>query len=229
LLNDSSTCYENMPINYKVRNETFNGFLADGIIRQSSKTTNCEQNHMIAIIGDEKITYRGKLFYREKNKFSKQKISIMNHNISMINLRHNSILVEDIERLNEMIRVEKSEEEFGKILVKRSFKQDEDEFINEMKEAFTKYWTNSKRKIMMILFIIGGVIILSIIVSIIIKIMTCFDTCKRCIACMKCKKKRKNTQIMNVNLARMHTTRLNDSTPDLDPATKKLLSRLNVR
>ncbi len=125
------------------------------------------------------------------------------------------MFVEEAEVLQSLLNANGEEEEFGRIYVKRAFAASEDEFIEDLRAAFSAYWNKSKKRLIIAGSIAVSCIVIIIILIIFCKIWSCCLLCNKCISCLKCcncftpKKK----PIKKINLASVKMKRLDDSTP----------------
>jgi hypothetical protein len=120
IINESKNCFEDIPIQFTFENRTRQGFLEDGIIRQSTHVVDCNKNTKFLFTKIGTLVRIGNKVSLANFTLSKQKISIMNQNISDVNLRHKAIVIEEEEVIEDMFGTEQIAEEHGKVFVKRS-------------------------------------------------------------------------------------------------------------
>ncbi|CAF1052320.1 unnamed protein product [Brachionus calyciflorus] len=94
IINNTTRCYKDIPISFKLNDTLKNGFLTrDNIITKISNLIECSENDKEIITEDLSIIRKGPYIYIEKdNNLIKKRLTVFNVNTSTMNFVHSKIL-----------------------------------------------------------------------------------------------------------------------------------------
>ena len=125
IVEQTTHCYKDIPVQIKIKNKTINSFMtSEKIIKSTSKVVSCQNNYMNVHLKESKriiIKQENQVHLEEDNKFIQMKFNLQMANLSFINFYHDDRIVNSINIIKKVANISSLEENVGHFYILNDF------------------------------------------------------------------------------------------------------------